>query len=722
MKGDFDYLIGSGAACDIKVPRSTVEEEHARLRRRGDRLFIQDLSYRHGVTVNQDRIRPKRWVEITRFDEVRLGDRLLELGAKLFIGRHRLGVHTTPLHLQAKTNETLCDGVFLQAEPGTLTAVMGPSGCGKSVLLNLLSGIYRPDSGEVLLGEDCIPLYQQQTRLAEFIGFVPQAEVLLAELTVAQSLDYRLRLVQPDTDAGVRNRLIRHVCERLGFTGEALERFLHTRIGAPDEKGRVLSGGQRRRASIAHELITQPLVLFLDEPTSGLSSADSDEIIGLLKHLAERDGITMVATLHQPSQRAYRCFDQLLLMGAGGRCLYQGEAQVADQLLLGERVEGNPAEQLLAWATEVTTPVNPLTVGVAPASEEASAEMGARARTSSSGIARKFAKAIRQGVTLLQRNGRVFLNDRSNLWFSVLQVPVLAVLFLVLFHGAGADHAGADHFVRTVYQFEQSQQQPVNTADALRKALASADEGSPWISESSARQRATVYFVLSLTAIWFGLMGACREIVTEQAVIAREARAGVSPWAVLKAKWLVQSLVACLQVVGILALLQPVVLRLSGEAFVFLLIGLCLTASVAASLGLFLSALGKTYRTVLTLVPLIMIPQVLFGGLLRVFESASAASALSLGALSRWSFQWILAADPRAERGVLRLNPPSEPETPDVGIAALMERLVSLSETGLNALFFPANSPEWLPCAALLAAVALCLTATRLILGLRLKV
>jgi ABC-type multidrug transport system ATPase subunit len=145
--------------------------------------------------------------------------------------------------------------------------------------------------------------------------------------------------------------MIRQTCRQLGFTLERLDKFLNTVIGSSESGIRGLSGGERKRANLAHELIAMPLILLLDEPTSGLSSVDADKMVRLLQQLTRQDELTTIATIHQPSQDTFARFDNLLLMNHGGTVAYYGSTQRATayvELLTGTSVGGrNAAEYLL---------------------------------------------------------------------------------------------------------------------------------------------------------------------------------------------------------------------------------------------------------------------------------------------------------------------------------------------------------------------------------------
>ena len=195
---------------------------------------------------------------------------------------------------------------------GQLVAIMGGSGVGKSTLLGLLNGNIKPQEGQILLNNHSIedPLVQK------LIGFVPQDDLLIEELTVFQNLWYTARLC---FDGMSPEWLENKVMEVLTDLGLAATRDL--KVGSALNK--TISGGQRKRLNIALELIREPAVLFLDEPTSGLSSSDSEKVINLLKEQTFR-GRLIVVNIHQPSSDIYKLFDRLWLLDKGGYPVFDG--------------------------------------------------------------------------------------------------------------------------------------------------------------------------------------------------------------------------------------------------------------------------------------------------------------------------------------------------------------------------------------------------------------
>ena len=200
---------------------------------------------------------------------------------------------------------------------GEMCALMGPSGSGKTSLLSVLAGRL-PDVGRV---DNGTVLFDGQTPDKSFqrlCGFVFQDDLLMAALTVRETVEFaaKLRLPQEFGDA-VRDERVRTILEAL-----ALVDCADTLIGS--EKRRGVSGGERKRAAVAVELIAQPPLLFLDEPTSGLDAATALLLVRALRGFVEQ-GTMVIASVHQPRSNIFAAFDKLVLL-ASGRTAYFGAA------------------------------------------------------------------------------------------------------------------------------------------------------------------------------------------------------------------------------------------------------------------------------------------------------------------------------------------------------------------------------------------------------------
>lgn len=203
----------------------------------------------------------------------------------------------------------------LQEESGNLVGIMGASGAGKSTLLNVLNGYYRPTHGRVLING--VDLHNDKEGVLDgLIGFVPQDDLLIKELTVYQNLYYNAKLC-------FDNLTEEEIIEKVDRVLQSLGLFERKNNIVGDELRKEISGGQRKRLNIALELIREPAILFLDEPTSGLSSKDSENIMDLLKELALKGKLVFVV-IHQPSSDIFKTFDKLLILDTGGYQIYYG--------------------------------------------------------------------------------------------------------------------------------------------------------------------------------------------------------------------------------------------------------------------------------------------------------------------------------------------------------------------------------------------------------------
>ena len=199
-------------------------------------------------------------------------------------------------------------------ESGKLIGIMGGSGAGKSTLLNVLNGSYTPTIGQVTING--IDLHHEKDKLEGVIGFVPQDDLLIEELTVFQNLFYNAKLCFGNLSDEAIIKLSIKTLKSIG-----LYETKDLKVGSPLEK--TISGGQRKRLNIALELIREPAVMFVDEPTSGLSSRDSENIMDLLKELALKGKLIFVV-IHQPSSDIFKMFDKLFILDQGGYPIYNG--------------------------------------------------------------------------------------------------------------------------------------------------------------------------------------------------------------------------------------------------------------------------------------------------------------------------------------------------------------------------------------------------------------
>ncbi|MES2386942.1 MAG: ATP-binding cassette domain-containing protein [Bacteroidota bacterium] len=204
--------------------------------------------------------------------------------------------------------------VNVREEGGRMVALMGGSGAGKSTLMNVLNGNITPQQGEVLING--INLHKEAQTLKGVIGYVPQDDLLMEDLTVSQNLLYAARLCFSENKESQNEELVNRTLKSLG-----LFEVRDLKVGNVLQK--TISGGQRKRLNIGLELLREPSVMFMDEPTSGLSSRDSENILDLLRELSI-SGKLIFVVIHQPSSELFKMFDRLIILDVGGYQIYYG--------------------------------------------------------------------------------------------------------------------------------------------------------------------------------------------------------------------------------------------------------------------------------------------------------------------------------------------------------------------------------------------------------------
>jgi ABC-type multidrug transport system ATPase subunit/uncharacterized tellurite resistance protein B-like protein len=226
----------------------------------------------------------------------------------------KISFNVKDVKFQFKSGGIGLRNINIVEEQGKLIGIMGASGAGKTTLLNVLCGIEKPTEGEVLING--INLHTEKEKLEGVIGYIPQDDLLIEELTVFENLYYNAKLCFRDKKEEEITSLVNDTLQSLGL----FERK-DLKVGSPLNK--MISGGQRKRLNIALELIRQPAVLFVDEPTSGLSSRDSENVMNLLRELTLKGKLIFVV-IHQPSSDIYKMFDKMFILDAGGYPVYYG--------------------------------------------------------------------------------------------------------------------------------------------------------------------------------------------------------------------------------------------------------------------------------------------------------------------------------------------------------------------------------------------------------------
>ncbi|MFI8876685.1 ABC transporter ATP-binding protein/permease [Streptomyces sp. NPDC055243] len=309
--------IGRALENELVVSDLQVSRHHAEFTATPDGRFeIHDLGSHNGTYINGQPVAKSGTALIGPNDIVSVGHSTFRLvGDRLeeFVDTGEISFSARHLTVTVDGGKDILKDVSFGVPEKSLIAVIGPSGSGKSTLLKALTG-YRPaNKGDVLY--DNRNLYKQFAELRQRIGLVPQDDILHKELTVKKALKYAAKLRFPsDTSEQEREQRIDEVLRELKLD-------IHK-----EKKVTSLSGGQRKRVSVALELLTKPSLIFLDEPTSGLDPGMDRDVMQLLRGLAD-DGRTVLVVTHSVAELAI-C-DKLLVMAPGGSVAYFGPPEEA---------------------------------------------------------------------------------------------------------------------------------------------------------------------------------------------------------------------------------------------------------------------------------------------------------------------------------------------------------------------------------------------------------
>jgi len=543
-------VVGREASCDVVLNDKSVSRKHATLHPLpGGGCRVRDEHSQGGSFVNG-----------RRFDEheFTVGDRL-EIGPFCFqfdgialvsvantsggsIRSQAVTMRISERSLldmmagKAKHANVILDDINVTVPPSRFFGLIGPSGAGKSSLLHTLAGLRKPESGAVLIDGEDIYAHDQPPSF----GFVPQDDIVHGELTVRQALKFSARLrLSRETPRHELDRLIVQTLDQL---------ILGQRADLPIWR---LSGGQRKRVSVAVELLARPSILFLDEPSSGLDPATEFQLMTLLRDLADT-GCTIVCTTHV-MENAY-LIDQLVIL-VGGCLAYQGSpAEVKDYFGvkkltdLYDRLEERPPKQ---WK-EAFTPI--------AAARPGESLTGVAASRPAQKVRRAFALPI-----LLSRQWAILRSDWRNFLILLGQPPIIAALVC-------------------------------------------------WVVTKDADQpRDLVMFFAYLSTLWFGTSNAAQEIVKEIAIYRRERLVGVNGHSYVLSKFIFLSLITCAQAAMLYFLMLWFEGGRDGSVF-YQLGGLFSTALAAVGIGCAISAFARSVMQAVMIVPLVLIPMIIFAG------------------------------------------------------------------------------------------------------------
>ena len=558
--------IGRSTDCDIVLPHVSVSKHHARVFCVNGLWILEDMQSTNGVILNNRQIHGR--AQLREKDVISIiNTRLIITAAGIYYNYSSNGISVDVSDVVVTRGKyTIADHISFSVRPGELIAIVGGSGAGKSTVLKSMCGYLKPTSGNIYFNG--IDLYQNFEAMKRTFGYVPQSDIVYDNLTLWNMLLYTAKLRLPK-DIGEAER------------DAAIMKAIRT-VGLEDRKDhliRQLSGGQRKRASIAVELLSDPKLLFLDEPASGLDPGTERNLMQSLRQMAN-SGKTVILVTHSTLQLAM-C-DRIAFIGTGGNLCYFGSYadalcffSVRDVVDVYDLTEKNALLYKAAYNRSVP-----------PAGRPQPGEIPKAKRTG----------ALRQLPALCSRYLQLILNDRQRFLLLLIQAPLLAVLISVVADGE---------------EFRQY--------EATKSLL----------------------FTLSCSAFWVGMLNAIQEICKEKNILKREYMTGLSLGSYLTSKVLILGLMCLIQSV----LLTGAFVLLIGKPdsgiltapFPELLLVTFLTAMAASATGLFVSALFTNADRAMTVAPLLLMPQMLYSGIL--FKQKGLAKSLSWFTICRWSME-----------------------------------------------------------------------------------
>ena len=505
-------------------------------------------------------------------------------------------------------------------ESGKLVGILGGSGVGKSTTLSILNGTLRPHSGQVLINGFNLYDEHEKERLKGIIGFVPQDDLLIEELTVYQNLYYNARMCL----SNLPDLKIVEIVDKTLFDLDLYE-VKDLKVGNPLKK--IISGGQRKRVNIALELLREPTVLFVDEPTSGLSSVDSEIVMNLLKEQAYH-GKLVIINIHQPASELFKMFDKIMIIDRGGYQIYYGNPTEAITYFKIHSNHANPYEDQCIKCGNVNTD-QILQIVEAKVIDEHGKATRIR-KISPLEWAEKFRKEI---LAKIQKPG----NAKQNLPENNYSIPGLPEQSEIFFIRDLLSKLADRQYLLISLLF------PPLLALFLAYFIRQTSGGVYLFSEN---ENIPAYLFISIITLhFFGLMISSGQIVKDRKILKRESFLNLSWFSYLNSKILIMFIISAIQTISFI-LIGNQLLGIKGMTLSYWLVTFT-TSCLANLLGLNISSAFTSVITIYIVIPFILIPQLLFSGVLVKFDKLHLSSTSTMEYVpvigdimpARWAFE-----------------------------------------------------------------------------------
>jgi len=506
-------------------------------------------------------------------------------------------------------------------DSGKLIGIMGGSGAGKSTLLNVLNGMEIPSGGSVKING--INIHSEKEKIEGVIGHVSQDDLLIEELSGFQNLFYNAKLCFGNKTDAVITQMVTDVLTSIG-----LIETRDLKVGSPLEK--TISGGQRKRLNIALELIREPSVLFVDEPTSGLSSRDSENIMDLLKELALKGKLVFVV-IHQPSSDIFKMFDKLMILDVGGYPIYYGNP--VDSVIYFKTVVNhvnsneseciecgnvNPEQVFNIIESKVLDEYGNITRNRKVSPSEWNVHYRDKIEKSIEEVENiteipestfKIPSKFKQFKVFITRDVLSKMTNTQYISINFLEAPLLAFILAYFIKFVNLDLSN-----KVGYTFREN-------------------------------ENIIIYMFMSVVvALFIGLTVSAEEIIRDRKIQKRESFLNLSKGSYLWSKIIIMFTLSALQAI-LFILVGNYVLEIQDMTFQYWIL-LFSTFCFANMLGLNISASFNSAVTIYILIPILIIPQLLFSGVMVKFDklnpiitSQSVVPLVGDMMCSRWAFE-----------------------------------------------------------------------------------
>ena len=628
LTGQSSVMIGRDPSAYLPLSHPTVSFRHAVISKQNEGLIVRDLGSTNGTFVNGQRIAQS---PLKSGDEIQIGPFKLVYDAQQqsLTQSMRMGHRIDAIQLgrEVANKKMILQNISLTVQPGEFIALVGGSGAGKSTLMKAMNGYEPANHGQILL--DGEPLYSKLDLYRTQMGYVPQDDIIHRALPVKLALWYAAKLRLPDARPSEIEARIQDALRSVDMLEHA------------DKPVRVLSGGQRKRVSIAVELLARPTLFFLDEPTSGLDPGLEKKMMYDLNRLAD-EGRTVVLVTHatanieQCDHVAFLSYGRLAYYGPPNEALnFYNVRDFSDiYLKLSQDVDPSkgkqPAPELQPYYQKYSSGKSKMSSGILWADHYAQSPLNKKyvverqSQLRSAGHRKEMGSIpprasrdsfIRQTIILARRQFDLIRLDWRTLFILLLMMPLIGALFMMV--------SNKDDFTGrpgTVEEIERDLRLELEGADIDAKA-----EYTPTATAE------ILVTMLGLALTQGGTFAAAYEIVKERAIFKRERAVNLSVLAYVFSKVIILGIFAVVQVVSVLLVIglkvdldvQGAVFKDAGVLELFITLYLAVLASIL--FGLCLSAIVPNTDVVLYAILVQLFVQIILGGTLFPLDSGAAS-------------------------------------------------------------------------------------------------